>query len=171
MRAKRPNNASPLNKVLIPPLFSHPHSSSISSLSLLPFSLHMPKLRLKEIRGFVAGFCCSREKLIWSSHPPSELIAWTIQPAISLFPEKLTSIWSRASWALSSAPLQGERRKEGGREAMVRKRRGRTCGEFKVFQPDVMSCHTLLWFPVKVFRPWWGTTTASACLWVSYMRR
>lgn len=127
MCAKGLNNASLLNKVLIPCLFTLPPPSSIPTLSFLHHTSECPNYgtslsclskinALKKVFNVALSYI-NRRKWLMKRLIQSLTIQWQRWSSefsrllSGFFPEKLTSIWSEASWGLSSAPLQGGRRR------------------------------------------------------------
>lgn len=161
--AKELNNDSPLNKVLITFCFALP---------LLAFFLHshsiiLPKWMLKLRLWHTKKNKTNKKEMLLVAFPPiltkikcSQKLSWPLTPgvywqrwlnsvvfqsAIRVFPEKLTSIWSEASWALSSALFQVKRRCGRSRKRREKELAGRGRLKQREFKVVFWARYNVLW--------------------------
>lgn len=91
---------------------------------------------------------CS-QKLSWPLTPGVYWQRWlnsvVFQSAIRVFPEKLTSIWSEASWALSSALFQVKRRCGRSRKRREKELAGRGRLKQREFKVVFWARYNVLW--------------------------
>lgn len=160
--AKELNNDSPLNKVLITFCFALP----LLAFFLLSLSIILPKWMLK-LRLWHTKKITNKKEMLLVAFPPiltkikcSQKLRWPLTPgvywqrwlnsvvfqsAIRVFPEKLTSIWSEASWALSSALFQVKRRCGRSRKRREKELAGRGRLKQREFKVVFWARYNVLW--------------------------